>query len=47
MMDKVMQRIEEALDAYARPFLTEHMGDVKVSRVELRGASSKEPCLMI
>ena len=34
MMDKVMQRIEEALDAYARPFLTEHMGDVKVSRVE-------------
>ena len=26
MMDKVMQRIEEALDAYARPFLTEHMG---------------------
>lgn len=33
-MEQLRQRIEKALDAYARPFLTKHMGGVTVSRVE-------------
>lgn len=33
-MEGLRQRIEDALDVYARPFLTKHMGGVRVSRVE-------------
>ncbi len=33
-MDGIRQRIEEALDVYARPFLTKHMGGVRVNRVK-------------
>ncbi len=32
--DMTREEVEKALDEYSRPFLREHMGDVKVTRIE-------------